>query len=93
MSADSLTPRAGRALFRNVGFAQHRQNPLFPLCSTSTDCPDGETCLRGPYAGYCASVDGGAFAFPDGGFPFMRRDAAADDGAAPTTEADAGTDQ
>jgi hypothetical protein len=64
----------------------------FVLCAGNGDCPDGETCLPGPYAGYCASVDASAFTFPDGGYPFMRRDAAAEDGASPA-ELDGGTDQ
>jgi hypothetical protein len=76
------------------GFAAECQDTCdttsFALCTTSSDCPDGDTCLPGPYARYCAAVDAGAFAIPDGGFPVMRRDASAEDGAAPS--ADAGAD-
>jgi Cys-rich repeat protein len=47
------------------------------LCRTSSDCPSGQSCIPGPNASYCATVDGGPPDSADAG-----ADAAMDAGSA-----------
>ncbi len=49
----------------------------YQLCAVASECPSGESCVRGTYTTYCAATRGGGgpgFPFPDGGgglgFPF-----------------------
>jgi len=53
----------------------------YQLCASASDCPGGQSCIRGTYTTYCAApLEAGAFpGFREGGaFPFGGRDAGGD---------------